>query len=248
MIDYIDDLSYNEYKQLRTACLQYCKVIISCLLEDGLDNCITYKVFSRNYALLYSTPISVPYGKMINGISEKLSFFLQRKYEEVCLNTMSSRALNFQKQYLPNFKDAILFFDKDEIISSIKPDATMIATNKEIVTMLHEYKDIFLKHINDDDDSLVDLNIMDEYPFLCKDERVFILEFTNEHLLKNKLEINDIKKYNVDELINFLFYINTLLHHMELLRLFFAGGMVYMKEEKNIQGRYARIIILARHA
>ena len=180
LIDYIDDLSYNEYKQLRTACLQYCKVIISCLLEDGLDNCITYKVFSRNYALLYSTPISVPYDKMINGISEKLSFFLQRKYEEVCLNTMSSRALNFQKQYLPNFKDAILFFDKDEIISSIKPDATMIATNKEIVTMLHEYKDIFLKHINDDDDSLIDLNIMDEYPFLCKDERVFILEFTNE--------------------------------------------------------------------
>ena len=90
---------------------------------------------------------------------------------------------------MPNFKDTILFWDKDEVVSQIIPDTTMISTNNEIVNMLSEFKDFYLKHINDDDESLIELNIMDEYPFLSHDERVFILDFKNEFGYKPLLYI-----------------------------------------------------------
>ena len=102
---------------------------------------------------------------------------------------LSTRALNFKKQYLPNFKDTILFWDKDDVVSQIIPDTTMISTNNEIVNMLSEFKDFYLKHINDDDESLIEMNIMDEYPFLSHDERVFILDFKNEFGYKPLLYI-----------------------------------------------------------
>lgn len=189
LVEYIDNMACNEYQLLRTAYLHYSKLMVNYLLKEGLDNRLIYKVFSRNHALLYSTPIIIPYEKMVNKISVNLSSYLQRKYDEICINMLSTRALNFKKQYLPNFKDTILFWDKDEVVSQIIPDTTMISTNNEIVNMLSEFKDFYLKHINDDDESLIEMNIMDEYPFLSHDERVFILDFKNEFGYKPLLYI-----------------------------------------------------------
>jgi preprotein translocase subunit SecA len=50
---------------------------------------------------------------------------------------------------------------------------------------------------------LVNSHIMPE-GYLTDTDLSEILEVTNEHLLKSKLDINDIKKYNVDELVSFL--------------------------------------------
>ena len=46
--------------------------------------------------------------------------------------------------------------------------------------MLSAFKASFMEYHKADDFLIDELVIKEEYPFLCKDERVFILEFTNE--------------------------------------------------------------------
>lgn len=181
ILDFVENLSCDDYRKLRTAYLLYCKNIKKDLETESLTNSMYYKLFNRSFTVMYANPIQVPMDIVTENLSEKQSSFIQRKYEEICRSVLSTRALNFCQKHLSNFRNVIPYFDKEDIVSDFLHKATMSSTNKEIVKMLSAFKASFMEYHKADDFLIDELVIKEEYPFLSKEEMSFVLNHLHEY-------------------------------------------------------------------